>query len=133
MLAADERLPGFFTIGGGGIPPSAIWAVDGVLAAEERLPGFFTMGGGGMPPSAICVIPGATEAIERPPGFLTIGGGGIPPSVRKTGRELDCAAGVKLVKQSESAHRERAEIVRSCLVVMFSPFMKWNPWNRGIR
>jgi len=64
---------------------------------------------------------------------LTMGGGGMLPSVRNTGRELDCAAGVKLVKQSESPHRERAEIVRSCLVVMFSPFMKWNPWNRGIR
>ena len=86
-----------------------------------------------MLPSAICVPVGALTAKERPPGFLTMGGGGMLPSVRNTGRELDCAAGVKLVKQSESPHRERAEIVRSCLVVMFSPFMKWNPWNRGIR
>jgi len=117
---AEVRLLGFL-IGGGGIPPSAICAADGRSFKEVREVGFL-MGGGGMPPSAICALDGMedgreiTEALEV--GFL-MGGGGIPPSARRVGPGLAGPVELSCMKQRDSPHRVRAEIIVTFLGVIF--------------
>jgi hypothetical protein len=112
--------PGFLMGTGGGIGLSAICRVTGVAVVFRSAPPGFLMGtGGGIGLSAICKATGVTIPFRSaPPGFLIGTGGGMGLSAWSTCFDDESPTGVKLVKQSESPQRERAEIVRMFLVVM---------------